>query len=99
MQDLAEYLFNLREHRLALTGEESDQIINLWQALGEFDKKKTTYSPRHQTNLKQGRFRASKKNVAPGVESTRRYAKFSKYRVLICLRVLIFIKRYIFSKT
>ncbi|XP_073719234.1 uncharacterized protein [Misgurnus anguillicaudatus] len=72
VQDLAEYLFNLREHRLALTGEESEQIINLWQALGEFDKKKTTYSPRHQTNLKQGRFRASKKNVAPGVESTRR---------------------------
>ena len=82
MQDLAEVLFGLRDHRLALTGEECAQIITLWQALGEYDKKKTVYPPRHQTSLKQGRFRATKKIVAPGVESTKRYV-LSKHRVLI----------------
>lgn len=83
MQDLAEFLISLRDHRLALTGEECVKIITLWQALGEYDKKKTIYSSRHQTTLKQGRFRATKKIVAPGVESTKRYLKFSKHRVLI----------------
>ncbi|CAL8237825.1 unnamed protein product, partial [Merluccius merluccius] len=72
VQDLAEFLFGLRDHRLALTGEECAQIITLWQALGEYDKKRTVYPPRHQTSLKQGRFRATKKIVAPGVESTKR---------------------------
>ncbi|XP_073671681.1 uncharacterized protein [Paramisgurnus dabryanus] len=47
-------------------------VQDLAEHWGSLIKKKTTYSPRHQTNLKQGRFRASKKNVAPGVESTRR---------------------------
>ncbi|KAL1265444.1 hypothetical protein QQF64_003471 [Cirrhinus molitorella] len=72
VQDLAEFLVSLRDHRLALTGEECAKIITLWQALGEYDKKKTVYPPRHQTALKQGRFRATKKIVAPGVESTKR---------------------------
>ncbi|KAK2874526.1 hypothetical protein Q8A67_021679 [Cirrhinus molitorella] len=72
VQDLAEFLVSLRDHRLALTGEECAKIITLWQALGKYDKKKTVYPPRHQTALKQGRFRAMKKIVAPGVESTKR---------------------------
>ncbi|XP_057184273.1 uncharacterized protein LOC130550779 [Triplophysa rosa] len=72
VQDLSEFLVSLREHRLALTGEECVKIITLWQALGEYDKRKTIYSPRHQTTLKQGRFRATKKIVATGVESTKR---------------------------
>ncbi|XP_026110190.1 uncharacterized protein LOC113083135 [Carassius auratus] len=72
VQDLAEFLVSLRDHRLALSGEECIKIISLWQALGEYDKKKTIYPPRHQTHLKQGRFRATKKIVAPGVESTKR---------------------------
>ncbi|XP_052466500.1 uncharacterized protein LOC128022785 [Carassius gibelio] len=72
VQDLAEFLVSLRDHRLALSGEECIKIISLWQALGEYDKKKTIYPPRNQTNLKQGRFRATKKIVAPGVESSKR---------------------------
>ncbi|XP_047187902.1 uncharacterized protein LOC118310714 isoform X2 [Scophthalmus maximus] len=70
VQNLAECLVGLRDHRLALTGEECTQIITLWQALGEYDKKKTVYKPRHQST--QGRFRATKKIVAPGVEGTKR---------------------------
>ncbi|XP_016104551.1 uncharacterized protein [Sinocyclocheilus grahami] len=72
VQDLAEFLVSLRDHRLALTGEECFKIITLWQALGEYDKKKTIYPPRHQTTLKQGRFRATKKIVAPGVQVWKR---------------------------
>ncbi|XP_052466511.1 uncharacterized protein LOC128022772 [Carassius gibelio] len=71
VQDLAEFLVSLRDHRLALPGEECIKIISLWQALGEYDKKKTIYPPLNQTNLKQGRFRATKKIVAPGVESSK----------------------------
>ncbi|KAI4792445.1 hypothetical protein KUCAC02_033378 [Chaenocephalus aceratus] len=72
VQELAEFLFGLREHLLALSGDECTKIITLWQALGDFDKRKTIYPPRHKNTLKQGRFRATKKIVAPGVESTKR---------------------------
>ncbi|KAK1887486.1 Platelet glycoprotein Ib alpha chain [Dissostichus eleginoides] len=65
VQELAEFLFGLRDHQLALSGEECAKIITLWQALGDFDKS-------HKNTLKQGRFRATKKIVAPGVESTKR---------------------------
>ncbi|KAF3850666.1 hypothetical protein F7725_012438 [Dissostichus mawsoni] len=34
VQELAEFLFGLREHILALSGEECTKIITLWQALG-----------------------------------------------------------------
>lgn len=72
VQNLAETLVELREHSFALTREESAQIITLWQGLADYDKEKTVYSPRHKSSLKTGRFRATKKIVAPGVESTRR---------------------------
>ncbi|KAI9543825.1 hypothetical protein NQZ68_008873 [Dissostichus eleginoides] len=72
VQELAEFLVGLREHLLALSGDECAKIITLWQALGDFDKRKTSYPPRHKNTLKQGRFRATKKIVAPGVESTKR---------------------------
>ncbi|XP_061574059.1 Krueppel homolog 1-like [Cololabis saira] len=72
VQDLAEFLVGLRHHRLALSGEEANQVITLWQMLGEYDKRKTIYPIRHRTNLSQGRLRATKKIVAPGVESTKR---------------------------
>lgn len=75
MQDLADFLVSLKDHRLALSEQECCQIITLWEALGEFDKKKTIYPSRHQSSLKQGRFRATKKLVVPGVESTKRYVK------------------------
>ncbi|KAK5911923.1 hypothetical protein CesoFtcFv8_001849 [Champsocephalus esox] len=66
------FLFGLPEHLLALSGDECGKIIILWQALGDFDKRKTIYPPRHKNTLKQGRFRATKNIVAPGVESTKR---------------------------
>ncbi|XP_028296550.1 actin cytoskeleton-regulatory complex protein pan1-like isoform X2 [Gouania willdenowi] len=78
VQDLADYLAGLRDHRLALTQEECSQVIALWQELGEYDKKKTVYPARHQTSLSKGRFRATKKIVAPGVESTKRYCRRCK---------------------
>ncbi|KAK1875131.1 Pumilio like domain family member 6, partial [Dissostichus eleginoides] len=72
VQELAEFLFGLRENLLAFSGDECAKIITLCQALGDFDKRKTSYPPRHKNTLKQGRFRATKKIVAPGVESTKR---------------------------
>ncbi|KAK1902405.1 Ubiquitin-conjugating enzyme E2 G2 [Dissostichus eleginoides] len=72
VQELAEFLFGLREHLLAFSGDECAKRITLWQALGNFDKRKTSYPPRHKNTLKQGRFRATKKIAAPGVESTKR---------------------------
>ncbi|KAK6485061.1 hypothetical protein HHUSO_G12986 [Huso huso] len=62
VQDLAEYL----------TMEEASEIISLWEALDEYDKQRTVYSPGHQACITKGRFRSTKKTVAPGVESTRR---------------------------
>ncbi|KAG9334111.1 hypothetical protein JZ751_009146 [Albula glossodonta] len=72
VQALAACLFNLKDHSLALTQEESRHIISLWQDLSDFDKGRTVYPPRHQDTLTKGHFRATKKLVAPGVESTRR---------------------------
>nr|XP_054597768.1 uncharacterized protein LOC107391949 [Nothobranchius furzeri] len=75
VQDLA--LFNLRKHSLPLTLEESNNIVALWKRLSEHDRQRTVFSPRHQTTLNKGRFRATKKKiyiyiVAPGVETTKR---------------------------
>ncbi|KAJ4931896.1 hypothetical protein JOQ06_010332 [Pogonophryne albipinna] len=54
VQELAEFLFGLREHLLALSGDECAKIITLWQALGNFDKRKTSYPPHHKNTLKRG---------------------------------------------
>ncbi|CAL8292404.1 unnamed protein product [Arctogadus glacialis] len=72
VQDLTVFLFKLKEHSLALSREEADEIISLWNCLSDFDKCRTVYPPRHQDTLAHGRFRTSKKAVAPGVESTKR---------------------------
>lgn len=72
VQDLAEALFSLREHSLALSLEESNNIVVLWQRLADYDKQRTAYPQRHQDTLSKGRFRATKRIVAPGVESTKR---------------------------
>ncbi|XP_045894018.1 uncharacterized protein LOC123962134 [Micropterus dolomieu] len=68
----ADYLFKLRDHSLALSREEAAQIFVLWECLSEYDKGRTIYPPRHQDTIPKGRFRATKKCVAPGVESTKR---------------------------
>ncbi|KAJ8359639.1 hypothetical protein SKAU_G00161640 [Synaphobranchus kaupii] len=72
VQDLADYLVTLQSHGTALTMEECTNIITLWEGLADYDKQRTTYSPRHQSSLSKGRFRATKMIVAPGVESTKR---------------------------
>ncbi|KAK0139748.1 hypothetical protein N1851_023342 [Merluccius polli] len=66
VQELARCLVGLKEHIVALTQEEANSIISLWQALSEFDKGRTTYPPRHRATLSTGRFRTTKKIVAPG---------------------------------
>ncbi|XP_059190546.1 uncharacterized protein LOC131972826 [Centropristis striata] len=76
VQDLTGYLFKLKDHSLALSREEAAKIIALWECLSEYDQKHTVYPPRHQVTIPKGRFRATKKNVAPGVESTKRYVCF-----------------------
>ena len=48
------------------------KIQTMWTALEEVDKKRISYPPRFRDKLVQGRFKASKSNVAPGVESLRR---------------------------
>ncbi|RVE55461.1 hypothetical protein OJAV_G00236090 [Oryzias javanicus] len=72
VQELASFLVGFRDRNLVVTEDEVNHIISLWQSLSDYDKCKTVYSKRHQAHLKQGRFRATKKIVAPGVESTRR---------------------------
>ncbi|XP_076876832.1 uncharacterized protein LOC143526077 [Brachyhypopomus gauderio] len=72
VQNLADYLVTLKDHSFALSLEESSHIITLWQALSDYDKQRMVYAPRHQATLNKGRFRVTKKIVAPGVESTRR---------------------------
>lgn len=62
----------LREHSLALSEVEARNIVVLWDGLSSFDKRKTAYPARYQDTLTKGRFRATKKIVAPGVESTKR---------------------------
>lgn len=76
VQGLADQLFGLKDHSLALSREEAAHIVSLWECLSDYDKSHTVYPPRHQDTLPKGRFRATKKIVAPGVESTRRYVVF-----------------------
>ena len=77
VQDLADHLFSLRDHSLALSREESSHIISLWERLSDFDK--AIYPPRYQDSLSKGRFRATKTGVAPGVESTERFSLLCCY--------------------
>ena len=74
VQTLAYALIRLQDPSrvAALSGDEVDRLVECWSTLDENDKKKITYSARHQDKLIKGRFKASKKIVAPGVESTRR---------------------------
>ncbi|XP_074660367.1 uncharacterized protein LOC141912850, partial [Tubulanus polymorphus] len=71
VQQLADYLVDLRQCPV-LTNVQARKIVSLWNNLDPYDKKSTKFSPRHKTKLTQGRFKVSKTNVLPGVESTRR---------------------------
>ncbi|KAJ8359637.1 hypothetical protein SKAU_G00161620 [Synaphobranchus kaupii] len=61
VQDLADYLVTLQSHGTALTMEECTNIITLWEGLADYDKQRTTYSPRHQSS--QSEWRAQKEHV------------------------------------
>ena len=71
--DLADCLFQLKDLKGALTQGQANNIVALWSALADFDKRPITFSPRHREKLTQGRFKQSKKTSStPGVDSTKR---------------------------
>ncbi|KAK5612407.1 hypothetical protein CRENBAI_007033 [Crenichthys baileyi] len=72
VQDLAEYLMSLRQ-ALYLDEQQVTEVIRLWTALPDGDKRRINYQPRHQPKLAHGRFKAPKNTgVTPGVESVKR---------------------------
>ena len=72
VQDLAEYLVSLRQ-ALYLDEQQVTEVIRLWTALPDGDKRRIHYQPRHQPKLTHGRFKAPKNTgVTPGVESVKR---------------------------
>ncbi|CAL8350677.1 unnamed protein product [Arctogadus glacialis] len=60
VQDLAAYLVGLREASY-LTVLQVTQVIQLWTALPDCDKKRVNYQPRHQERLPHGRLKAPKR--------------------------------------
>ncbi|MEQ2213655.1 hypothetical protein XENOCAPTIV_018630 [Xenoophorus captivus] len=72
VQDLAEYLMSLRQ-ALYLDEQQVTEVIRLWTALPDGDKRRINYQPRHQPKLAHGHFKAPKNiGVTPGVESVKR---------------------------
>ncbi|MEQ2223538.1 hypothetical protein ILYODFUR_037756, partial [Ilyodon furcidens] len=72
VQDLAEYLMSLRQ-ALYLDEQQVTEVIRLWTALPDGDKRRINYQPRHQPKPAHGRFKAPKNTgVTPGVESVKR---------------------------
>ncbi|XP_060757014.1 uncharacterized protein LOC132868060 [Neoarius graeffei] len=71
VEDLAQFLFLLKDQTGPLRNSQAEQIIRLWHNLDEYDTSPTSFSPRHKTKAR-GRFKAAKSSVAPGVESTKR---------------------------
>uniref|UniRef100_A0AAV2JFC2 Uncharacterized protein n=1 Tax=Knipowitschia caucasica TaxID=637954 RepID=A0AAV2JFC2_KNICA len=72
VQDLAEYLVSLRQ-ALYLDEQQVTEVIRLWTALPDGDKRKIHYQPRHQPKLTHGRFKPPKNTgVTPGVDSVKR---------------------------
>ncbi|CAM4568632.1 unnamed protein product [Leuciscus chuanchicus] len=72
VQDLAEYLVSLRQ-ALYLDEQQVTEVIRLWTALPDGDKRKIHYQSRHQPKLTHGRFKAPKNTgVTPGVDSVKR---------------------------
>ncbi|XP_034024633.1 uncharacterized protein LOC117508900 [Thalassophryne amazonica] len=72
VQELADYLVSLREV-LYLDEQQVTEVVRLWTALPDRDKRRIVYQPRHQPKLVHGRFKAPKNTgVTPGVESVKR---------------------------
>lgn len=70
--ELADFLVTLREQSV-MSPAQVQRLRVLWQALSAYDKKRTVFPPRYSKTHLQGRFKSSKKMVAPGVESIERY--------------------------
>ncbi|XP_045166755.2 uncharacterized protein LOC123530114 [Mercenaria mercenaria] len=66
--NLAKFLVELRDER-ALREDKVQQLINLWEQLSDFDKKRTNFPRRYTKKPWSGKFGGRGKNVAPGVES------------------------------
>lgn len=67
---LADFLVSLKDSSGALTHQQTSTIIKLWNELSEYDRKPITFPARHQPQLVDGRFKASKKStVVPGLEA------------------------------
>ncbi|MEQ2288032.1 hypothetical protein AMECASPLE_018805 [Ameca splendens] len=72
VQDLAEYLVYLRQ-ALYLDEQQVTEVIHLWTALPDGDKRRINYQSRHQPKLAHSRVKAPKNTrVTPGVESVKR---------------------------
>ncbi|XP_057698259.1 uncharacterized protein LOC130919501 [Corythoichthys intestinalis] len=72
VQDLAEYLVSLRQARY-LDEQQVSEVILLWTALPEGDKRRIHYQPRHQPKLVHGRYKAPKNaGTTPGVDSVKK---------------------------
>ncbi|XP_051792903.1 uncharacterized protein LOC127530328 isoform X1 [Acanthochromis polyacanthus] len=72
VQNLAEYLVSIRQ-ALYLDEQQVTEVIRLWSALPDGDKRRIQYQPRHQPKLAHGRFKAPMNTgVTPGVDSVKR---------------------------
>lgn len=68
---MAEALFQLREHSLALTNGEAIELYQLWQSLDLADQQKSQYSARFSETIHTGFFKRTKSTV-PGVDAMNR---------------------------
>ncbi|WAR14621.1 hypothetical protein MAR_004726 [Mya arenaria] len=69
VQDLAKHLVALVEGNLFLSSEQAAQTIQLWNALSPHDQRRTVFADRFDPQACHT-FRAPKKTIDPGVQST-----------------------------
>ncbi len=73
VEALADFLYRLRGSNRALTNQQVDELIGLWNNLSDYDKQPTKPGPRFRKKLVKGRFKSrTATTVIPGVDSTRR---------------------------
>ena len=75
VQELAACLAKLSDST-SLHQDQVNEIIHLWQAMEDFDKRRIAYPSRHQQTLKKGRFAYRKSTIVPGADSVKRYYLF-----------------------
>ncbi|OWF48228.1 hypothetical protein KP79_PYT01219 [Mizuhopecten yessoensis] len=78
VMDLAAYHVSLRDDSMALKSGEADYIIELWEALSDYDRLRSKFPARHRSYQIKDRFKSTKTAVSPGVESTRRYVYYGE---------------------